>query len=299
MNIVTPIPNSFGYPTSNVGTDSARRDNVQREIIPSLTQGEKSAADKGVGAEADRNNQSNNLANLLQNPTYDKPTINQALNNPNGGDANKDNASDQSAGREGAESEQEKRQQQSEDKKIEELKDRDTEVRLHEQAHAATGGQYAGAPTYEYETGPDGKRYAVGGEVSIDIAEAKTPEETVRKMQQVKAAALAPAEPSPQDYKVAAEASQKEQAARADIAKENVEALNGAESNANVTSVSSKENDASDFSDIPTEPAGQSRASLKAEIASSEIKEQSQVASQVLNSVYSPRPSTSNFSLFV
>ena len=299
MNIVTPIPNSFGYPTSNVGTDSARRDNVQREIIPSLTQGEKSAADKGVGAEADRNNQSNNLANLLQNPTYDKPTINQALNNPNGGDANKDNASDQSAGREGAESEQEKRQQQSEDKKIEELKDRDTEVRLHEQAHAATGGQYAGAPTYEYETGPDGKRYAVGGEVSIDIAEAKTPEETVRKMQQVKAAALAPAEPSPQDYKVAAEASQKEQAARADIAKENVEALNGADSNANVTSVSSKENDASDFSDIPTEPAGQSRASLKAEIASSEIKEQSQVASQVLNSVYSPRPSTSNFSLFV
>jgi hypothetical protein len=298
MNIVTPIPNSFGYPTSNVGTDSARRDNVQREIIPSLTQGEKSAADKGVGAEADRNNQSNNLANLLQNPTYDKPTINQALNNPNGGDANKDNASDQSAGREGAESEQEKRQQQSEDKKIEELKDRDTEVRLHEQAHAATGGQYAGAPTYEYETGPDGKRYAVGGEVSIDIAEAKTPEETVRKMQQVKAAALAPAEPSPQDYKVAAEASQKEQAARADIAKENVEALTGDGSKANVIGNLSKEKDASDFSDIPTEAAGQSRASLKVENANSEISEQSKAATQVLNSVYSQRPSTSNFSLF-
>ena len=299
MNIVTPIPNSFGYPTSNVGTDSARRDNVQREIIPSLTQGEKSAADKGVGAEADRNNQSNNLANLLQNPTYDKPTINQALNNPNAGDANKDNGSDQSAGREGAESEQEKRQQQSEDKKVEELKDRDNEVRLHEQAHAATGGQYAGAPTYEYETGPDGKRYAVGGEVSIDIAEAKTPEETVRKMQQVKAAALAPAEPSPQDYKVAAQASQKEQAARADIAQENVEKLNGDKSNATAIGETPNDNDSSDFSDISTEPAGQSRASLKADNTDIEFSEQSQVASQVLNSVYSQKAATSNFSLFV
>ncbi|MEQ9335590.1 MAG: putative metalloprotease CJM1_0395 family protein, partial [Miltoncostaeaceae bacterium] len=30
--------------------------------------------------------------------------------------------------------------------------------------HAAAGGQYAGAPSFTYQTGPDGKRYAVGGE---------------------------------------------------------------------------------------------------------------------------------------
>ncbi|WP_395338720.1 putative metalloprotease CJM1_0395 family protein [Ningiella sp. W23] len=118
---------------------------------------------------------------------------------------------------------QDKEQQESDDKKIQELKDRDREVRLHEQAHAAVGGQYAGAPSYDFETGPDGKQYAVGGEVSIDVSEANKPEDTIDKMQVVRAAALAPAEPSPQDFKVAAEAQQKEQAARAEVAKQAVE----------------------------------------------------------------------------
>ncbi|MFQ3251252.1 putative metalloprotease CJM1_0395 family protein [Glaciecola sp.] len=219
MNIVTPVPNSFGFPTNSVGTDSVRRDNIVREAIPSVTQGEKSGAEKGLAKEGERNNSAALLANLFQNPTYDRPSVDQALaNNPSATD--KDNANDESAGKENAESKQEQQQQQNEDKKVDELKERDREVRLHEQAHAATGGQYAGAPVYEYETGPDGKRYAVGGEVSIDIANEKTPTETIRKMQQVKAAALAPAEPSPQDYKVASEATQKEQKARGELAKE-------------------------------------------------------------------------------
>ncbi len=100
------------------------------------------------------------------------------------------------------------------------LKQRDQEVRAHEQAHAAVGGQYAGSPQYEYETGPDNKKYAVGGEVSIDVSEEKEAEDTIRKMQIVRAAALAPAEPSSQDLKVASEASQKEQQARAELSKE-------------------------------------------------------------------------------
>lgn len=112
--------------------------------------------------------------------------------------------------------------EQTEQKEVEDLKARDTEVRLHEQAHAAVGGQYAGSPSYEYETGPDGRQYAVGGEVSIDVSEENEPEDTVSKMQVVRAAALAPAEPSTQDYKVAAEASQKEQRARAEVAKQSV-----------------------------------------------------------------------------
>lgn len=110
--------------------------------------------------------------------------------------------------------------EKQEEQEIKELKDRDTEVRIHEQAHAAVGGQYAGAPQYEYETGPNGKRYAVGGEVSIDVSEEKDPEDTISKMQIVRAAALAPAEPSSQDYKVAALATQKEQVARAELAKQ-------------------------------------------------------------------------------
>jgi hypothetical protein len=91
---------------------------------------------------------------------------------------------------------------------------------MHEQAHASLGGQYASSPQYEYERGPDGRRYAVGGEVSIDISEASTPEETIRKAQQVKAAALAPAEPSAQDLRVATEATQIALEARSEISRE-------------------------------------------------------------------------------
>ncbi len=89
------------------------------------------------------------------------------------------------------------------------LKSRDTEVRTHEQAHLSVAGSLAqGGASFEYQEGPDGKRYAVGGEVSIDTSPASTPEATIKKMQQVKAAALAPASPSSQDRSVAASATQ-------------------------------------------------------------------------------------------
>ncbi|MGC9519706.1 MAG: putative metalloprotease CJM1_0395 family protein [Desulfuromonadaceae bacterium] len=96
-----------------------------------------------------------------------------------------------------------------EQQEVQELKRRDQEVRTHEAAHAAVGGKYAGAPSLEYETGPDGKRYAVSGEVSIDLSKVKgDPQETIDKMEQVQAAALAPAQPSAQDRRVAARAAQ-------------------------------------------------------------------------------------------
>ena len=87
------------------------------------------------------------------------------------------------------------------------LQARDAEVRRHEEAHAIVGGQYAGQPSYTYQEGPDGKRYAVGGEVSIDVAPVPDdPKATIAKMDVVIAAALAPAEPSGQDRKVASQA---------------------------------------------------------------------------------------------
>jgi len=102
---------------------------------------------------------------------------------------------------------------------VDELEARDAEVRRHEMAHAAAGGQYAGSPNYEFETGPDGRRYAVGGHVNIDVGEVPgEPEKTIEKMRVVRAAALAPSEPSGQDRRVAAEASKKEAAARAELA---------------------------------------------------------------------------------
>jgi len=104
-----------------------------------------------------------------------------------------------------------------EQQEVQELKQRDQEVRTHEAAHAAVGGQYAGAPTLEHETGPDGRRYAVSGEVSIDLSKVKgDPQETIDKMEQVQAAAMAPAQPSAQDRRVAARASQIAAQARMD-----------------------------------------------------------------------------------
>src|SRR3954467_14114804 len=95
---------------------------------------------------------------------------------------------------------------EGERKQLKELKSRDTEVHNHENAHQSAGGQFAGSPSYTYQTGPDGKRYAIGGEVSIDVSPEDEPAATIAKMEQVRRAATAPAEPSPQDYKVAAAA---------------------------------------------------------------------------------------------
>ena len=104
---------------------------------------------------------------------------------------------------------------------LQELKQRDQEVRVHEQAHAAAGGRYAGAPSYEYERGSDGKSYAVAGEVQIDVSVVEgDPQATIDKMAIVKRAALAPAEPSSADRSIASEATQKASAARAELAQQ-------------------------------------------------------------------------------
>lgn len=92
---------------------------------------------------------------------------------------------------------------------LEQLKQTDRDVRQHEMAHQVTGGPYTGGATYEYEIGPDGKRYAVAGEVPIDYGPVPgNPQATIEKMQTVIAAALAPADPSPKDLQVAAQARQ-------------------------------------------------------------------------------------------
>ncbi|MCG6200573.1 putative metalloprotease CJM1_0395 family protein [Psychromonas antarctica] len=106
-------------------------------------------------------------------------------------------------------------------KQISNLKSRDTEVEAHERAHSAVGGQHAGSPSYSYQTGPDGVKYAVSGEVSIDTSRVPNdPQATLRKATQIKAAALAPAEPSSQDKRVAAKADQIAAQARSDIFQE-------------------------------------------------------------------------------
>jgi SprA-related family len=90
---------------------------------------------------------------------------------------------------------------------ISELKARDHEVRAHEAAHQAAGGGHVGGASYSYQQGPDGRQYAIGGEVSVNMSTSgNSPEAIIAKMQQIRAAALAPADPSPQDLAVAAAA---------------------------------------------------------------------------------------------
>ena len=107
-------------------------------------------------------------------------------------------------------------QQQSE---VQALKVEDQQVRNHEQAHlSAAGGFATSGANYDFTTGPDGKLYATGGDVSIDTSPvANDPEATIRKAETIRRAALAPAAPSSQDYKVAAQASQMANKARMEL----------------------------------------------------------------------------------
>ena len=88
------------------------------------------------------------------------------------------------------------------------LKARDAAVRAHEEAHiAAGGGVVRGGASFTYQNGPDGLSYAVGGEVSVDTAPVQgNPSATIAKADAIRAAALAPADPSPQDLSVASQA---------------------------------------------------------------------------------------------
>ena len=102
---------------------------------------------------------------------------------------------------------------------LEQLQQRDREVRAHENAHrSAAGGLVVAGPIYNFQRGPDGKAYAVGGEVRINTAKGHSPEQTIRSARQAQQAALAPKQPSSQDRAVAARAGQRIQQAQIELA---------------------------------------------------------------------------------
>jgi hypothetical protein len=203
MNIVTPQP-AMNLNTSNVYTETARRDNQLREVIPKPAPTNASHTENKTLNDGDKSR--SHLAD--DGGTYD--SAGQLQQNKVIAEDEEQQGQQQSKGSEEESSEQEQQNQEAEQQQVEELKARDREVRLHEQAHARVGGQYAGSPSYEYQRGPDGNNYAVGGQVMIDVAEVPNdPKATIDKMQTVRAAALAPAEPSGADRAIAADATQK------------------------------------------------------------------------------------------
>lgn len=114
-------------------------------------------------------------------------------------------------------------------KVISELKQRDSEVRAHEAAHlAAAGGIATSGASFSYQQGPDGVRYAIGDEVSIDTSPVTgDPAATLRKAETIRRAALAPAQPSGPDLQVAASATAMAAQAQAELLQKNQDTQNG------------------------------------------------------------------------
>jgi len=87
---------------------------------------------------------------------------------------------------------------------VDRLRQRDSQVRQEEEAHAAVAGDLAGPISYVYQRGPDGRLYAVGGSVPIKAqALSGDPEEAKRLGARMAAAAHAATNPSDADLAAA------------------------------------------------------------------------------------------------
>jgi len=106
-------------------------------------------------------------------------------------------------------------------RRVAELRQIDRNVRAHEAAHLAAGfGVVTSGASYGYTRGPDGKNYATSGEVGIDTSREEKPQQNIDKGQRIQAAALAPRDPSPQDYRVAAIGARLQAEGYAELARE-------------------------------------------------------------------------------
>lgn len=224
MNIIQQTPNLSIPTVLNPHTESLRRENNQREIITQPAALNQSAAEKGVSSDRERgrtpaqNSENIDFASLKEKAELANNTISEQKGDQQSeqGEQNKDapqhsaiNETQDDENTNGSSESDSRDKEVQQERVINELQRRDKEVRSHELAHAAVGGSFTGAPNYSFQTGPDGRKYAVGGEVSVDLSTvAGNPTATIAKMQKVHAAALAPANPSAQDTQVAANAIQ-------------------------------------------------------------------------------------------
>ena len=197
--LIAAAPVAIPVTTANPPTEAVANEAAQKTPIPEPT----SATDTSKTKNSTESNE--------------VPKNNSEQNSTSGQKDKVDEDGEQSSKQ--SQQERNEQQEQTEERQdVEQLKRIDREVRAHETAHAAVGGQLAGAPQLSFTTGPDGKRYAVSGEVSIDTSKvANNPQATIDKMLQVQRAALAPASPSSQDLKVAAIANQVANQARVEL----------------------------------------------------------------------------------
>jgi SprA-related family. len=221
MNIAPTYPNLVPL-AQQPATEAARRDSALRERIPQPAASTSGNTDNQLNNSSDTPQRYINLNSAASSDTYSLSSIkNNSVKNSSAdttlpssetvtaaSDQSRRNGQTSSDGNDSSSgSEEDKKKAQQKEQAIKDLKSRDAEVRTHEQAHQAAGGQYASAPSFDMTKGPDGKDYATGGHVNIDVSPVSNdPQATINKMRQIKSAALAPAEPSEQDRKVAAQA---------------------------------------------------------------------------------------------
>jgi SprA family protein len=259
MNITSQVSTFPLATVVNPPTDNLRRDNNLRELTPPPAATSQSAAEKGVASNKDnaktpaQNNEQNDFSALKkQNETSNSSvndqqsrqgsnTAGQNENQQGNNSANQNENQQNNNSQNKAQAEQNTSntaqgdtQEASEtealaiEQQIASLKKRDLEVKAHESAHASVGGSVTGAPSFSFKRGPDGKNYAVDGEVSVDISKVSgDPQATIAKMQKVYAAALAPQNPSAQDKQVAAQAAKNTAQAQSEILNVNLEQSSG------------------------------------------------------------------------
>lgn len=178
MNVSPQLPNLSIPTVVNPPTEILRRENNQREIITQPAPTGHSSAEKGVASDKERgrtpaqNNEKIDFISLEERAEQE----NKSIADQNSEQSSQHSSSQNSDENVGENSQENKQTAQDsfesfeQEQKISELKRRDQEVRSHELAHAAVGGASTGAPSYLFEIGPDGKKYAVAGEVSVDLS---------------------------------------------------------------------------------------------------------------------------------
>ncbi|HDO1316074.1 putative metalloprotease CJM1_0395 family protein [Aeromonas veronii] len=193
--------------------EAARTDNRRAALIPQARAGQASVAESEVGSQKEKSKAGQASSNQTSQNSRETGQL-APTTLP-------DNRFVEATGEDGQRKQQDPKQQeqqQRQEQQVQDLVERDKEVRTHEQAHQSAGGEDASSPTYQFTQGPDGKRYATGGEVQIDTSVVPgDPAATIAKMQQIRSAALAPAEPSAQDLAVARSAAASEAKARKEL----------------------------------------------------------------------------------
>ena len=208
--LITHTPISLPVNTANQAVESLANEAINKPQIPASNPPDKSSQSKN----------STEFAEQQKSAFQEALSKDKALEEKQGDGENKDGRGEHN----GNPKDESAQLDLSEQKEVAELEARDREVKTHEQAHASVGGNLAGNPNFSYTTGPNGKRYATSGDVSIDISKvANDPAATIRKLEKVQRAALAPANPSGQDPKVAAAASAGVNQARAELVAKNIE----------------------------------------------------------------------------